>query len=128
MNKGDKTAVQPRYEATILRVGRTTSVTSHSGKHGSHTHNVTYLTVEYTDRDGTRQTGEAKYARPSSTLAAGQPLVLVWGADGLIPYPWSGLRLFGGVLAFGPGLFLFFFWLEKNKKARVQQDAGHRES
>ena len=35
---------------------------------------------------------------------------------GLIPCPFSGLRLFSGVIAGGIGLFLFFTWLDRRKK------------
>ena len=102
------TFVQPRYEAVIVRVDKTTTVTSHTSKHGSRSHRVAYLTVNYTARSGVSRTARARYSRPQGPLSMGQRLTLVDGADGLIVYPWSGLRMFGGMIALMAGLFLLF--------------------
>ncbi len=115
------TFVQPRYEAVIVRVDKTTTVTSHASKHGSRSYPVAYLTVNYTDRSGVSRTAQAKYSRPQGPLSRGQRLTLVDGADGLIVYPWSGLRTFGVVIALMAGLFLLSMRLGgKPGKAAVQ--------
>ncbi len=111
------TFVQPHWTAAIVKVGWPRSV-ENTGmrRHGSGTHTVIPLTVTYTDENGTKQTANINYSRPTQTFSVGQEIEITRSyVTGLIPYPFSGLRLFSGIVAGGIGLFLFFMWIDRKK-------------
>lgn len=112
------TFVQPHWTATIVKVGWPRSVQNTGRRrHGSNTHTVVPLTVTYTDADGTKQTADINYSRPARSFSVGQEIQITRSyVTGLIPYPFSGLRMFSGVIVGGIGLFLFFMWLDRGKK------------
>ena len=112
------TFVQPHWTAAIVKVGLPRSVENTGRKrHGSDTHTVVPLTVVYTDENGTKQTADISYSRPAQPFSVGQEIQITRSfLTGLIPYPFSGLRLFSGVIAGGIGLFLFFMRLDRGKK------------
>ena len=108
------TFVQPRYTATIVHVGAARSVTTHN-KHGSRTHTVVPLTAVFTD-GGQEQTADVKVSYPQGPLQVGQQIVIVRSFDGFVPYPFSGLRLFCGVVGGGIALFFLFMRMDRAKK------------
>lgn len=113
------TFVQPHWTAAIVKVGLPRSVENTGRRrHGSNTHTVIPLTVAYTDENGTKQTANINYSRPTQPFSVGQEIQITRSfLTGLIPFPFSGLRLFSGAVAGGIGLFLFFTWLDRRKKA-----------
>ena len=112
------TFVQPRYTAKIVGIGRARSVTTSAARRSyrTHSHTVVPLTVTYTDGSGTEQRAEITYARPDGPLSVGQEITIVHSFNGLVVYPFTGLRLFCGFLCAGLGLFLFFTWLDRERK------------
>ena len=112
------TFVQPHWTATIVKVGWPRSV-QNTGmrRHGSRSHTVIPLTVTYTDENGTKQTADVNYSRPTQSFSVGQEIQITRSyVTGLIPYPFIGLRMFSGIIVGGLGLFQFFMWLDRRKK------------
>ncbi len=109
------TFVQPRYTATIVSVGRARSVTSYT-KHGRRSHTNVPLVVSFTDKNGVEQTVDATYRWASETLTVGQQIEIVQSFNGWIRYPFTGLRMFCGVVGGGIGLYLFFVLLDRVKR------------
>ena len=112
------TFVQPHWTAAIVKVGWPRRVENTGRRrHGSNTHTVIPLTVVYTDENGNEQTVKIDYSRPTQSFSVGQEIQITRSyVKGLIPYPFSGLRLFSGTVAGGIGLFLFFMWMDRKKK------------
>lgn len=112
------TFVQPHWTATIVKVGWPRSVQDTGmRRHGSHSHTVIPLTVVYTDENGDEQTADINYSRPTQSFSVGQEIQITRSyVTGLIPYPFSGLRIFSGMVAGSIGLFLFFMWIDRGKK------------
>lgn len=108
------TFVQPRYTATIVSVGKARTV-SWSTRHGRKSHIVVPLVVTFTDEAGVAQTVDVTYRRANETLAVGQQIEIVRSFNGFIGYPFTGLRMFCGILGFSILLFLFFLWLDRMK-------------
>ena len=108
------TFVQPRYQATIVSVGRPRTVTR-STKHGQRRHTVVPLTVTYTDEKGVLQRAEVTYARPEGPLLAGQQITITRSFNGWINYPFTGLRWFSGAVGGGIGVFFLFMWIDRKK-------------
>ena len=108
------TFLQPRYTATIVKVGRARTVSS-SRKHGRRGHKVVPLVVTYTDKAGAEHTVDATYRWASETLTVGQQIEIVQSFNGFIRYPFVGLRMFCGVVGGGILLFLFFMGFDKVK-------------
>ena len=109
------TFLQPRYPATIVSVGRTRTVSS-SRKHGRRGYKVVPLVVTYTDRAGVEHTVDATYRWASETLAVGQQIEIVQSFNGLIRYPFVGLRMFCGSVGGAILLFFFFMCLDKVRR------------
>ncbi len=112
------TFFQPHLTATVVSLGRVTSAKGTSMKNNARgrTYPVQPLTVVFTDRDGTERTVRIDYARPPETLAPGGQIEIAWDLSRYIPYPWKGLRLFGGCLMLAAALFLGFSWLDRKPK------------
>ena len=108
------TFVQPRYNATIIRVGRARSVTSYT-KHGRRSHTNVPLVVTFTDKNGVEQTVDATYRWASEALTVGQQIEIVQSFNGWIRYPFLGLRLFCGTVGGAVGLYLLFMMLDRVK-------------
>lgn len=106
------TFIQPRYTATVVRVGSARTV-SRSTRHGRRSHRVVPLTVTFTDGAGTKQTVDATYRWANETLAVGQHIEIVKSFNGYIRYPFTGLRAFCGFLGGSILVFLFFSWLNR---------------
>ena len=106
------TFVQPRYTATIVSIGRTRTVSS-SGKHGRKSHKVVPMVVTFTDKNGVEQTVDATYRWASETLTVGQQIEIVQSFNGWIRYPFTGLRMFCGLVGGGVGLYLLFVLLDR---------------
>jgi hypothetical protein len=106
------TFVQPRYTATIVSIGRTRTVSS-SGKHGRKSHKVVPIVVTFTDHAGAEQTVDATYRWASETLTVGQQIEIVQSFNGWIRYPFTGLRMFCGLVGGGVGLYLLFVLLDR---------------
>ncbi len=109
------TFVQPRYTATIVSIGRTRTVSS-SGKHGRRSHKVVPMVVTFTDKDGVEQTVDATYRWASETLTVGQQIEIVQSFNGWIRYPFTGLRMFCGLVGGGVGLYLFSVLLDRVRR------------
>lgn len=109
------TFVQPRYTATIVSIGRTRTVSS-SGKHGQRSHKVVPMVVTFTDKDGVEQTVDATYRWASETLTVGQQIEIVQSFNGWIRYPFTGLRMFCGLVGGGVGLYLFSVLLDRVRR------------
>ena len=112
------TFVQPRYTATIVSVGKARTV-SRSTRHGRKRHIVVPLVVTFTDEAGVEQTADVTYRWANGTLAAGQQIEIVKSFNGFIGYPFTGLRMFCGILGFSILVFLFFLWLDMAKAQRT---------
>ena len=106
------TFVQPRYTATIVSIGRTRTVSS-SGKHGRKSHKVVPMVVTFTDKNGVEQTVDTTYRWASETLTVGQQIEIVQSFNGWIRYPFTGLRMFCGLVGGGVGLYLLFVLLDR---------------
>ena len=106
------TFVQPRYTATIVSIGRTRTVSS-SGKHGRRSHKVVPMVVTFTDKNGVEQTVDATYRWASEALTVGQQIEIVQSFNGWIRYPFTGLRMFCGLVGGGVGLYLLFVLLDR---------------
>jgi hypothetical protein len=109
------TFVQPRYTATIVSIGRTRTVSS-SGKHGRKSHKVVPMVVTFTDHAGVEQTVDATYRWASETLTVGQQIEIVQSFNGWIRYPFTGLRMFCGLVGGGVGLYLLFVLLDRVRR------------
>ena len=106
------TFLQPRYTATIVSVGKERTVSS-SGKHGRRSHKVVPLVVTFTDNQGISRTVDATYRWASEALTSGQQIEIVQSFNGWIRYPFTGLRMFCGLVGGGVGLYLFFVLLDR---------------
>ena len=106
------TFVQPRYTATIVSIGRTRTVSSF-GKHGRKSHKVVPMVVTFTDHAGAEQTVDATYRWASETLTVDQQIEIVQSFNGWIRYPFTGLRMFCGLVGGGVGLYLLFVLLDR---------------
>ena len=109
------TFVQPRYTATIVSIGKTRSVSS-SGKHGRKSHKVVPMVVTFTDHAGVEQTVDTTYRWASETLTVGQQIEIVQSFNGWIRYPFTGLRMFCGLVGGGVGLYLLFVLLDRVRR------------
>ena len=109
------TFVQPRYTATIVSIGRTRTVSS-SGKHGRKSHKVVPMVVTFTDKNGVEQTVDTTYRWASETLTVGQQIEIVQSFNGWIRYPFTGLRMFCGLVGGGVGLYLLFVLLDRVRR------------
>ena len=109
------TFVQPRYTATIVSIGRTRTVSS-SGKHGRKCHKVVPMVVTFTDKNGVEQTVDTTYRWASETLTVGQPIEIVQSFNGWIRYPFTGLRMFCGLVGGGVGLYLLYVLLDRVRR------------
>ena len=109
------TFVQPRYTATIVSIGRTRTVSS-SGKHGRRSHTVVPMVVTFTDKNGVEQTVDATYRWASEALTVGQQIEIVQSFNGWIRYPFTGLRMFCGLVGGGVGLYLLFVVLDRVRR------------
>ena len=109
------TFVQPRYTATIVSIGRTRTVSS-SGKHGRKSHKVVPMVVTFTDKNGVAQTVDTTYRWASETLTVGQQIEIVQSFNGWIRYPFTGLRMFCGLVGGGVGLYLLFVLLDRVRR------------
>ena len=106
------TFVQPRYTATIVSIGRTRTVSS-SGKHGRKSHKVVPMVVTFTDKNGVEQIVDTTYRWASEALTVGQQIEIVQSFNGWIRYPFTGLRMFCGLVGGGVGLYLLFVLLDR---------------
>ena len=119
------TFVQPRYPAVVVSVGREKSVTSH-GKHGTRSHTVIPLTVDYTDESGENQTAEASYPWPKEQPVPGSKIMIVRSFNGFTVYPFKGLRMFTGTVNAFLGLFFLFMWVEMKEKPKGKRKQANR--
>ena len=116
------TFIQPRYTATIVRVGSSRTITN-STKHGRRSHTVVPLIVTFLDEDGSPQTAEVIYSRPKGPLLVGEQIIIVKSFNGFINYPFVGLRWFSGAVGGGIGVFLFFMWMDRKRESATSTTA-----
>ena len=85
-------------------------------KHGRRSHTNVPLVVTFTDKNGVEQTVDATYRWANEVLSVGQQIEIVQNFNGWIRYPFTGLRMFCGVVGSGAGLYLFFVLLDRVKR------------
>ena len=74
------------------------------------------MVVTFTDKDGVEQTVDATYRWASETLTVGQQIEIVQSFNGWIRYPFTGLRMFCGLVGGGVGLYLFSVLLDRVRR------------
>ena len=114
------TFLQPRFPASVVSVGRAGTVTKHT-KHGTRSHTVIPLIVQYTDPSGELKTAEVNFSRPNEPIEVGQEIVITQSFNGWIVYPFTGLRMFCGFVGAGIGLFLLFMLMDRKKTPALSQ-------